>query len=131
MIQSAEEFIALRDSRIKDEYDRAATDEASVSVWRDVIVRFPDYRKWVAHNKTVPVEILAELCQFEAEVRRFVAVKRKLSRELFELLAKDPDPVVRQGVASNKKAPISIIIGLMQDEDESVVSVARYNFENR
>lgn len=131
MIQSAEEFIALRDSRIKGEYDRAATDEASVSVWRDVIVRFPDYRKWVAHNKTVPVEILAELCQFEAEVRRFVAVKRKLSRELFELLAKDPDPVVRQGVASNKKAPISIIIGLMQDEDESVVSVARYNFENR
>ncbi|MCO1373835.1 hypothetical protein L0Z42_25395 [Burkholderia multivorans] len=131
MIQCAEEFIALRDSRIKDEYDRAATDEASVSVWRDVIVRFPDYRKWVAHNKTVPVEILAELCQFEAEVRRFVAVKRKLSRELFELLAKDPDPVVRQGVASNKKAPISIIIGLMQDEDESVVSVARYNFENR
>ncbi|AWU99932.1 hypothetical protein DM992_10560 [Burkholderia sp. JP2-270] len=131
MIQSAEEFIALRDSRIKDEYDRAATDEASVSVWRDVIVRFPDYRKWVAHNKTVPVEILAELCQFEAEVRRFVAVKRKLSRELFELLAKDPDPVVRQGIASNKKAPISIISGLMQDEDESVSSVARYNFENR
>jgi len=131
MIQSAEEFIALRDSRIKDEYDRAATDEASVSVWRDVIVRFPGYRKWVAHNKTVPVEILAELCQFEAEVRRFVAVKRKLSRELFELLAKDPDPVVRQGIASNKKAPISIISDLMQDEDEAVSSVARYNFENR
>lgn len=131
MIQSAEEFIALRDSRIKDEYDRAATDEASVSVWRDVIARFPDYRKWVAHNKTVPVEILAELCQCEAEVRRFVAVKRKLSRELFELLAKDSDPIVRQGIASNKKAPISIISDLMQDEDEAVSSVARYNFENR
>ncbi|WP_081082368.1 hypothetical protein [Burkholderia diffusa] len=131
MIQSAEEFVALRDSCIKDEYDRAATDEAPVSVWKDVIVRFPDYRKWVAHNKTVPVEILAELCQFEAEVRRFVAVKRKLSRELFELLAKDPDPVVRQGVASNKKAPISVISSLMQDEDRSVSSVARYNFENR
>ena len=130
MIQSAEEFISLRDSRIKDEYDRAANDEASVSVWMDVIVRFPDYRAWVAHNKTVPVEILAELCQFEAEVRRSVAVKRKLSKELFELLAKDVDSVVRQGIASNKKAPISIINCLMQDEDESVSSVARYNVEN-
>lgn len=131
MISSAEEFIALRDSRIKDEYDRAATDEAPISVWRDVIAKFPDYRKWVAHNKTIPGEILLELCNYEADVRRFVAVKRKLPKELFELLAKDNDPIVRQGVASNKRAPISIISSLMKDEDEAVSSVAKYNFENR
>lgn len=131
MIHSAEEFVALRDSSIKDEYDRAATDEASISVWKDVIDRFPKYRKWVAHNKTIPLEILTLLCQFGPDVRRSIAVKRKLPDELFELLSNDLDAVVRQGIASNKKAPISIIKKLMQDKDEDVSRVAKYNFDNR
>lgn len=131
MIHSAEEFVALRNSSLKDEYDRAATDEAPVSVWKDVIDRFPEYRKWVAHNKTVPLEILTLLYQFGPDVRRFIAAKRKLPDELFELLSKDLDAVVRQGIASNKKTPISIIRRLMQDEDEDVSRVAKYNFENR
>ncbi|WP_092002279.1 hypothetical protein [Paraburkholderia lycopersici] len=131
MIHSAEEFVALRDSSLKDEYDRAATDEASVSVWKDVIDRFPDYRRWVAHNKTVPIEILRLLYQFGPDVRRFIAVKRKLSDELFELLSTDLDATVRQGIASNKKAPIPIIMRLMQDEDEDVSRIAKYNFESR
>ena len=131
MIHSAEEFVALRDSSIKDEYDRAATDEASISVWKDVIDRFPKYRKWVAHNKTIPLEILTLLCQFGPDVRRSIAVKRKLPDELFELLSNDLDAVVRQGIASNKKTPISIIKKLMQDEDEDVSRVAKYNFDNR
>lgn len=131
MIHSAEEFVALRNSSLKDEYDRASTDEAPVSVWKDVIDRFPEFRKWVAHNKTVPLEILELLYQAGPDVRRFIATKRKLSDELFELLSKDLDAVVRQGIASNKKAPISIIRTLMQDEDEDVSRVAKYNFENR
>ncbi|MCA7996838.1 hypothetical protein [Burkholderia metallica] len=131
MIHSAEEFVALRASSIKDEYDRAATEEAPVSVWKDVIDRFPEYRKWVAHNKTVPLEILTLLCKFEPDVRRSVAVRRKLSDGLFELLSKDLDAVVRQGIASNKKAPISIIRRLVQDEDEDVSRVAKYNLESR
>ena len=131
MIQSAEEFVSLRDSQVKEEYDRASNDEASIMVWRDVINKYPEHRKWVAHNKTVPLEILRELCQYDAEIRRSVAVKRKLSIDLFELLAKDDDPVVRQGIASNKKAPISVIVDLMQDGDLAVASVAKYNFYNR
>ncbi|RQS04050.1 hypothetical protein DIE06_37515 [Burkholderia sp. Bp8998] len=131
MIHSAEEFVALRASLLKDEYDRAASEEAPVSVWKDVIDRFPEYRKWVAYNKTVPLEVLTLLCQFGPDVRRSVAVKRKLSDELFELLSKDLDAVVRQGIASNKKAPISIIRRLMQDEDEDVSRVAKYNLDNR
>ncbi|WP_412527337.1 hypothetical protein [Burkholderia lata] len=131
MIYSAEEFVALRDSSLKDEYDRAANDEAPISVWKDVIDRFPEYGKWVAYNKTVPLEILTLLCKFEPDVRRFIAVKRKLSDELFEVLSKDLDAIVRQGVASNKKTPISIIRRLAQDEDEDVSRVAKYNLENR
>jgi hypothetical protein len=48
VIKSADEFIALRTSDSKDEYDRAAMDEAPVAVWLDVIRLYPDYRKWVA-----------------------------------------------------------------------------------
>ncbi len=42
-------------------YGRAAEDEASEGVWRDVVDRFPDMRFWVAQNKTVPVSVLEEL----------------------------------------------------------------------
>lgn len=131
MINSAEEFVALRSSENKDEYDRAAFDEASESVWMDIIYRYPDYRKWVAHNKTVPISILRELCNFDSEVRYFVSVKRKLSLEIFEILAQDPDPLVRQGVASNKKTPITILQRLAVDSDENVARVARFNAESR
>lgn len=131
MINSAEEFVALRDSLVKEQYDRASNEEASVSVWMDVIKRFPEHRKWVAHNKTVPLEILDELCRFDVEVRRSVSVKRKLSPELFELLSRDPDPMVRQGIASNRKAPVSILRDLAHDRDEDVSRVAKYNLENR
>ena len=58
MIYSAEEFVRLRDSTEKDEYDRASMDEAEVSVWLDVIDRYPEYRRWVAYNKTVPLDVL-------------------------------------------------------------------------
>jgi hypothetical protein len=131
MIYSAEEFVALRDSSIKEEYDRAATDDAPVSVWKDIIDRFPEYRKWVAYNKTVPLEILTLLCKFEPDVRRFIAVKRKLSDELFDILSRDLDAIVRQGIASNKRTPISVVRRLADDEDEDVSRVAKYNLDNR
>ena len=55
MIGSAEEFVRLRSSSNLIDYQRAAHDDAPDAVWLDVIQRFPDYRFWVAHNKTVPV----------------------------------------------------------------------------
>lgn len=69
MIRSAEEFVALRDSEIKVEYDRSAMEEAPIAVWHEVIEKFPDHRRWVAHNKTVPVEILEMLCELDASTR--------------------------------------------------------------
>ncbi|WP_338523666.1 hypothetical protein NUH87_28740 [Pseudomonas batumici] len=131
MITSAEEFVALRGSDIKSEYDRAAMEEAPISVWREVIERYPDYRKWVAHNKTVPLEILEELCAFDISVRRLVATKRKLSLALFERLSQDSSSVVRIGIAANKKTPSAILERLLEDEDEDVASAAKYNYEDR
>jgi hypothetical protein len=130
MITSAEEFIALRSSSIKSEYDRAATDEAPISVWREVIKKYPDYRRWVSHNKSVPLEILEELCQFDSTIRQFVAAKRKLSPAMFEVLSRDESYLVRIAVAANKKAPIAVLERLLNDESKHVSRAARYNLDD-
>lgn len=130
MINSAEEFVALRSSSIKSEYDRAAFEEAPTSVWRDVIKNYPNYRRWVSHNKTVPLEILEELCQFDSTVRQFVAAKRKLSAAMFEALSRDESHVVRIAVAANKKAPTAILERLPKDQNKCVAHVSEYNLED-
>ena len=131
MIKSAEEFVALRDSEIKAEYDRSAMEEAPVAVWHDVIERFPDHRRWIAHNKTVPVEILEVLCDFDASTRWFVARKRKLSATLFDRLSQDNDSDVRVAICTNKKTPLEILQRLVQDGNEDVARVAKINYKRR
>jgi uncharacterized protein CbrC (UPF0167 family) len=61
VIDSADEFVRLRSSAEMADYHRAAQDEAPESVWLEVIDRFPDYRFWVAQNKTVPLTVLERL----------------------------------------------------------------------
>ncbi|UZJ59566.1 hypothetical protein OKW98_23975 [Pseudomonas sp. KU26590] len=131
MINSAEEFIALRSSDLKNEYDRAAMEEAPISVWREIIIKYPNYRRWVSHNKTVPLEILEELCIFDSTIRQSVARKRKLSLAMFEMLSKDVSDVVRVAIAANRKTPIAILERLLTDKDEDVASVARLNLDER
>ena len=58
MILSAEDFIKLRTSDIKDEQDRATLDDAPIPIWIDLISQYSDFKTWVIHNKTVPIEIL-------------------------------------------------------------------------
>lgn len=116
MISSAEEFVFLRTSEIFEEYTRAAYDDASDVVWMDVISKFPEMREWVAHNKTVPLNILEILAGDTNEsVRSTVASKRKLSPELFDLLSQDKSEAVRERVACNKKVPIHILRRLVND----------------
>ncbi|MEN5028432.1 MULTISPECIES: hypothetical protein [Pseudomonas] len=131
MITSAEEFVVLRSSEIKAEYDRAAMEEAPSSVWREVIKKYPEYLRWVVHNKTVPLEILEELCVVDADSRPFIARKRKLSSALFESLSQDVNSSVRLGIASNKKTPGSILERLIHDDNEAVARLARRNYETR
>lgn len=127
MIKSAEEFIKLRDSEAKIEYDRSAMDEAPLSVWLEIIDKHPEYGKWVAHNKTAPLEVLERLAHSDDMTRQFVARKRKLSQPLFERLADDNCSTVRIAIAANRKTPIHILQKLLLDEDESVASAANYN----
>ena len=79
MISSAAEFVQLRTSEDREEYGRAANDPASLQVWLEVVRTHPELKVWVAHNKTIQIEILELLSTDpDSEVRVSVAAKRKL-----------------------------------------------------
>jgi hypothetical protein len=126
MIESAEGFIQLRSNSEPREYHRAASDSAPIEVWLAVIAHYPEMRHWVAHNKTVPVEILAILARdSDPAVRMWVAMKNKLPTELFEMLAQDGDESVRQRVACNKNVPTAVLTRLAEDDCTTVAGAAR------
>ena len=117
MLETAAEFMRLRTSKDPEEYWRAATEEAAVSTWIDVIERYPDMRFWVAQNKTVPVEILARLAMDDdPKVRSMVARKRKLGSRLLEQMASDPNDAVRLAVARHRNTPPDVLARLAQQD---------------
>jgi hypothetical protein len=125
VIPSAEEFVRLRSSKDPAEYQRAAADNAPLNVWHDVLHRFPAYRRWVAHNKTVPIEILTILAKdSDSEVRWHVASKNKLTVELIEALADDPDETVRSRIVRHKRLPLSVLERMRHDPSEVVRAAA-------
>lgn len=106
MIASAEEFIRLRTSDLKEEQDRASRDMADTSIWMEVITKFPNYKVWVVHNKSIPIDILEILAQDrDAEVRAAVARKRKINDKIFSWLAVDTDENVKYALICNTKLP--------------------------
>lgn len=132
MIRSAEEFARLRTSEDLREQARAGTDEASIDVWLNVVERFPNLREWVAHNKTVPLQILDLLARDSSSAVRFaVAGKRKLSPELQMVLAKDSDSSVRHGLACNAKCETSVLKTLAEDREPFVRAAAAERLEKR
>lgn len=131
MINSAEEFVLLQTSEARNEYIRAAHEEAPDFVWMDIISRFPEMREWVAHNRTVPLNILEILARdMNESVRATVASKRKLSPELFDLLSQDMSESVRERVACNKKVPAHILKRLADDPVRFVREAALKRMEN-
>ena len=102
MIKSADEFIRLRTSEIKEEYDRSAHDNADISTWTEVIQKYPDYKEWVIHNKTVPIELLERLTlDNDPKIRSAVARKRKINDKIFLTLSQDKDENVRYALMCN------------------------------
>ncbi|MBA2937352.1 hypothetical protein HZF08_03470 [Paenibacillus sp. CGMCC 1.16610] len=121
MINSAVEFVRLRLSENIEEYLKAAWDEASLDVWLEVIRTYPEMRKWVAHNKSIPIEIMGILDEDADESVRFnVATKNRLPENLQLKLAKDLDNSVRQRIVYNKKATLRVLNILLNDEDEEI-----------
>jgi hypothetical protein len=125
MINSADEFRRLRTSGKPEEQSRAASDEASEGVWKEVIETLWEMRFWVAQNKTVPLSILEALAHDpDGRVRSMVAMKRKLDARLLVLLAADEDAAVRHAVASNRSAPREVLARLSRDEEQFVAEAA-------
>lgn len=107
MIKSAEEFVRLRASEIEEEYSRAANDSADISIWDEVIEKYPDYKKWVIHNKTIQIEILEKLTfDNDPDVRSAVARKRKINDRIFATLSTDKDEDVRYALMCNTKLTV-------------------------
>jgi hypothetical protein len=126
VISTAEEFVRLRLSSDPVEYGRAAHDSAPVQVWREVIAQYPEMRVWVAHNTTVPVEILRVLTgDLDANVRAMVADKRKLPEELQLRLANDSDSGVRGRLVYNARATRAVLQILASDSWSVVAEHAR------
>ena len=116
MIESAEEFKRLRESEIPQEYNRAVTESAALSTWRDVLETYPEMAFWLAQNKTVPVEVLRDLAVHqESSVRSMVARKRKIPESLMLLLAKDKDESVGHALVNNVKVTNKVLTILLED----------------
>ncbi|WP_209445738.1 hypothetical protein [Paenibacillus etheri] len=126
MINSAEEFVRLRLSDNMEEYLKAAWDVAPFEVWLQVIETYPEMREWVAHNKSIPVEIMEILADDADErVRFIVATKNRLPESLQMKLAKDLDSSVRKRIVYNKKATFRVLTILLNDDDEDIRVVAK------
>lgn len=121
MISTAEEFCRLRESENPEEYRRAAHEDAPIEIWREIIATRPDMRSWVAHNKTIPIEILDELSgDSDANVRHVVAGKRKITEAIALRLAKDPDEGVRAALIFNQKLPTAALLVLRSDSSDFI-----------
>jgi len=125
MIETAEEFVRLRQSENQDEYSRAAHDEAPIEVWCEVIGKYTDMVFWVAQNKTVPYQLLELLAgHHESRVRSMVASKNKLEEALLIKLASDPDGSVRMSIVRHKKATAAVLRLLVSDSWSEIANLA-------
>jgi hypothetical protein len=129
-ISSAEEFVRLRSSEIPEEYKLASSGSTSDEVWLEVIQKFPDYTRWVAHNKSISLEIIRILATHpDDDVRWFIAAKRKSPPDVLWMLAKDQVDSVRKRVAYNAKTPKEILEFLLNDSWEDIRERARQRLE--
>lgn len=126
MILSAEEFVSLRESSNPNDYTRAAQEEATLDVWKDVISKYPNMKQWVIHNKTVPIEILEILVNDpDPNIRSFIAEKRKITYEIQFQLVHDIDEGVRARLLHNKNLDKGIGEILQRDKSKFIQKLLR------
>lgn len=133
MILSAEEFVRLRESEDPSEYIRSGVDTAELSVWLDIIYKYPEMKVWVARNRTVPPEIIRLLAKDnDPLVRGSISRKYPLEDDLYHDLSRDIDEGIRAGLTYNKKIPIDILKYMSEnDPSEFVKEVALEKYNQR
>lgn len=121
MIESAAEFIRLRESGDGGDYQRLKRDEAPVEVWREIVADHPDMRFWVAFNRTVPPEVLRQLAQdTDWRVRDKVAGRRDTPADVLGALAQDEHDAVASSVAGNPSTPQTALRALAEHHWDQV-----------
>jgi len=129
-ITSAKEFVRLRDSQIPQEYEQAAYRPISASVCREIIENYPEMKKWVIHNKTVPMEILEELSSDKNVNIRDAVLGKKNSVTILEKLSSDPEPHIRFLVAGKPNTALDILKRLAMDPEPNVRIRAQRRLNN-
>lgn len=125
-IGSANEFVRLRCSEIEGEQFRASWGIATIEIWKEVIDNYPGMREWVAHNKTIPDEIIRILALDEDKgVRHMIACKRRTPADVLAILATDEDETIRRSVAGHRNTPANILEMMVNDEWSVVAEIAK------
>lgn len=110
MIETVAEFIRLVESDDPDEIRRSAWEDALPKVWKLLVEDYPEMRFWVAHNRTVPEQILRILAvDPEWRVRHRVASRRSCPSGILELLSNDTHDSIASLVAGHPNVPSSAL----------------------
>lgn len=126
VVSSADEWVGLRCSEVPGEQFKAAWAIATVDIWKEVIDKYPDMREWVAHNKTIPEEIIRILAlDTDSRVRGMVADKRKVPADVLAILARDSEETIRRSVVGDPNIPVEILQTMVNDEWSVVAEIAK------
>ena len=89
-------------------------------------------KKWIVHNKKVPLEILKLLVNdSDDDIRFSIAMKRKIDESMFKKLSEDSNYSIRLAIARNAKVPINILRYLTNDIEPEIARVARQILSER
>ncbi len=125
MISSAQEFVDLRCSDDPEEYRRAAFDEATEETWRQVIEQYPEMRRWVAHNKTIPEGVIRQLYAIgDYDILIALAMKRRTPSDVLHDMAVKGHDSVRMAIARHPHVLKLTLELLKKDPWEEVRNVA-------
>lgn len=134
MIKSAEEFKALCESPIPDEYSRVITDNASLEVWHDVLRKYSeDYMKYnVLLNDALPMEIKYILSDDEDDyIRSCLASRKDLDDFLYDKLSRDAEAGVRGSSTILKRLPLERLQEMQKDASDWVRYMVHQELRSR
>ncbi len=132
MIRTAAEFVRLRQSENLEEQSKASREPAEIETWLEIIDKHPELKIWVAHNKTIQIEILEILSDdIDPIVRETVARKRKISDTIFDKLSQDTDENVRYALMWNTKISADKIKKIKVDDSEWLKMKLAERLENK
>lgn len=132
MIETVDEFIRLVESDDPAERRRAAWEGADLRVWMTLVADHPEMRFWVAHNRTIPSEVMQELASDEDwRVRDRIATKNSCPSDILEILSHDSHDAVASAVAGHPNTPSSALRRLAEYPWDEVRNKAIQQLANR